>query len=482
VAAVRPALAPSVSCAPGVLELLHPDGGGRLTRVIGTGCPEWLSPTHREGAGPVDLAVVAPGPGRPFDAPMWEHQLREAARSLAPDGVLCGFVSPSRRRWMVRMLRASGLELVDALQYDPQTPAGQRLMSLRPAALHRATGRYVPPGATVLLRRLHPRVVLIASRPGARPLLHWLLPAAVPRAAVIGIRRRAGHDSIVVEVLASAGGLLAVAKLGAERGLASDRVVREADLVSRLAPGLRACGVGVAMIGVVRLAGGSPAAVQTPVSGTAADRLFASGRLELRPFAEALLGLLERWNRTTRVSHVCDRRWLEREILDPATVVCARLTQGAEYLQWLHERCAALEGQRVPLVATHGDLTASNVLVSAGGALGLVDWEAAAEHGLPLRDLAYGLVDAAFAADGRENRVHAFSHCFESGGRHREMVRRAQARLQDVLGLSDELATLCLHGCWLQHARDEDLEGPEARPFRGIVQRLASGSTGPGSA
>lgn len=57
-------------------------------------------------------------------------------------------------------------------------------------------------------------------------------------------------------------------------------------------------------------------------------------------------------------------------------------------LAYLSEIHAGLAEQSVPETAVHGDLWMGNVLTSGGRVSGVVDWEAAATRGPPVRDLA----------------------------------------------------------------------------------------------
>jgi hypothetical protein len=276
-------------------------------------------------------------------------------------------------------------------------------------------------------------------------------------------------------VLDRKGRPLAVAKLRAKKGHASEQIVCEAKLMAQLGPSLLASGALAPVSRIVSLPDGRLASVENAVEGTPADGLLARRHLKFRAFLEAVLAVLERWNAATRVTQNADRAWLEREILEPAAAA-APLWQGGEaYLEWLRERCAEVEGKPLPLVATHGDLTTSNILVSSAGDLGLVDWEAATESGLPLGDLLYCLVDAARIVGRYRDRAEAFRSCFEPSGRYWNDVHEAEMRLRQVLQISRSYAILCLHGSWLQHARNEQIQAGAAGPwpFLRIVEHLA---------
>jgi aminoglycoside phosphotransferase (APT) family kinase protein len=167
-----------------------------------------------------------------------------------------------------------------------------------------------------------------------------------------------------------------------------------------------------------------------------------------------------------------DARWIERRLVMPATTL--RLDLPESYLAWLRSQADAAMGESLPSVATHGDLTMSNVLL-AGGSLGIVDWEAADADGLPLRDLLYAAVDATAARDDYRDRLSAFARCFPVHGASIAPLAAGLDRLRRDAGLTETTTTLCVHACWLQHAADErGKRGPgEARPFLSIVRYLA---------
>jgi aminoglycoside phosphotransferase (APT) family kinase protein len=126
----------------------------------------------------------------------------------------------------------------------------------------------------------------------------------------------------------------------------------------------------------------------------------------------------------------------------------------------------------MPLVAAHQDLTSANVLVRDDGAIGVVDWASASPHALPLGDLVYALVDAQAAADRYADPAASFALCFAPGGLAEEPVARAAASL----GLDEAAVELCVHACWLGHARNEAARPEGTRPFLRILRRLAEES------
>jgi hypothetical protein len=116
-----------------------------------------------------------------------------------------------------------------------------------------------------------------------------------------------------------------------------------------------------------------------------------------------------------------------------------------------------------------------NVLLDRRGRLGIVDWEAAEEATLPLKDLFYAVTDAVAATGRYADRPGAVRECFSPGGRHSATGARLQAAGQAAVEAPPELVELSFHACWLGHADNERRSaGPlDPTPFRDIVQWLA---------
>jgi hypothetical protein len=143
------------------------------------------------------------------------------------------------------------------------------------------------------------------------------------------------------------------------------------------------------------------------------------------------------------------------------------------YRDWLADRCTALAGTALPLVAAHHDLTMWNVRLDEPRALGVLDWAEAQGDALPLTDLFYSLADAAAACDGYRDRVAAVRGCFDPDGARVATVAPLAERLRASLELSPAAAELCFHACWLRHAGNERSANAAERPFAEIVRWLA---------
>lgn len=84
-------------------------------------------------------------------------------------------------------------------------------------------------------------------------------------------------------------------------------------------------------------------------------------------------------------------------------------------LAMTRESAERLRGVGLPLVLEHGDLSHPNLILRAGGSLGVVDWELAQLAGLPAHDLFFFLTYVAFARqDARTTaaQVEAFRGAF----------------------------------------------------------------------
>jgi thiamine kinase-like enzyme len=212
--------------------------------------------------------------------------------------------------------------------------------------------------------------------------------------------------------------------------------------------------------------------LEQPIDGRQMAALLGWRQESVPTFIARITDWLVHWNRNTLTTRIADRGWIEEQLLQPAAALPS-LRERPAYLAWLQEKCARLAGQSVPVVAAHNDLTMSNLLLTAEGRLGVLDWEAAGER-LPLTDLFYTVVDAASAQNHYRDRLDAFRHCLEVGGRWYQLVNGAEAKIRGVTGTGPEIAALAFHVCWLQHAAAEAAKRlpDEPRPFLRIVERI----------
>lgn len=92
-----------------------------------------------------------------------------------------------------------------------------------------------------------------------------------------------------------------------------------------------------------------------------------------------------------------------------------RQREAASHLAVAQDR---MRGLRAPITFVHGDFWFGNLLVEDGQISGCVDWEAATEHGCPLRDLARFALSYALYLDRHTrhgSRVHGHRGLFRDG-------------------------------------------------------------------
>jgi len=478
-----------------LLELLHPNGFCKRSLVIGSNTPALLLPAHRMAAGEyADLVILAPTAIECHTTGWLEAAAHSLTRKLAPDGVAYVLAPPRWRFRVKRLLWRHGLTIGPLVLHLPNRVASRYLVPLRRSPARYAFSKLLPipswerrlamiglrlPGSETLLGNLLPSAGFVARRPGARPLVDWLFRldrrGTRSGSAIISTSWR-GRDGAVIlhRFLGCDVQPSAVAKMNLTTAMADKRIGEAATLAS-LAPSARRAGARVPQQLLLGQINDQPVLLQTVVNGRPIAPLFASRSNRFLDIMERLVVWLERWNLATLVIRPLDRGLLDREILAPAALLAPLLKQGGKYHHWLTGRCAAVVGLPATLVATHNDLTMWNVLLDGREQLGIIDWEAAREEGFPLVDFFYAVTDAAAAAQGYSDRPQAFAGCFSPDGAYAPAVTRFLRRLRCAVEISDEVAELCFHACWLHHAANEHrLAGACApRPFLKIVQWLA---------
>ena len=475
---------------PTLLELLLPEGRSARPLGIGSEAPAWL-PSRPESE-PADLVVVAPGPAE-ADRPQWVAEaIDRAVAAAAPQGLLYLMLPPRTRRGAMRRLRALGYGSLLPFVHHPGFARTEHLVPADRASLRRwldsgegasplrrraAAAALAAPGAERFALAILPELGIAAARTESPAIFGWLARASGTGVARARVRAkwRGGRGGAVVTGLDRAGAPAIVAKIALGGEGAEARAGREAERVARLGPTARQAGALVPTAALAQLPGGWPVLLMSPMRGESAASLI--GR-KAQPPEAAIAGLAEwlvRWNEATLVAGHLDAEWIERRLIAPAAALDGELPDA--YLAWLRGRAESALGESLPAVATHGDLTMTNVLL-AGGSLAVVDWEAAEESGTPLRDLLYAGVDAMAARTGYRDRPADFERCFPAGERAAGPLATGLERLRRQAGLGEAAATLCVHACWLQHAADErSKRGPgDGRPFLAIVRALAERS------
>lgn len=478
------------------LELLHPDGVAPRGRVLGGNCPAPLRPAvvARDG-GSVDLVVLAPTAAECRTKGWLKAAVRALAQHLAADGVAYVAVPPQWRAHAAWLLHREGLIREAAFVHVPMWAASRHLVPLQSRIALYAFSRVVPlrpwrgrvitllfrlPGCARVLSGMLPGVGLVARRRTARPLGAWLFAlepdASISGGTVISLSTREQKGTAVLFRFARGAARPAVVAKCALTAVAGTDRIAEAARLELHAPAARAAGARVPEATLARAGTGHHVLLQRVLDGQMAATILAEHPARLPVILGRCARWLATWNNATAVIKHLDPAWLERELLAPAAQVAPFLERGEDYLGWLADRCDRVAGRPLPLVATHNDLTMRNVLVDRRDRLGIVDWESAAEDGLPLVDFLYAAADAVAATRRYTDRTGAFVVCFEPGGAHTRLVEQSMARLCAAVDLPDGIADLCIQACWLRHAANEQRKAlaGDARPFLAIVQRVAA--------
>jgi hypothetical protein len=418
--------------------------------------------------------------GRRFSGSLHEAT-REIAASLEPDGIAWLTAPGLSRAGLPAAVARAGLELKGAYLHFADSAGLKTIVPLQLLGSRDVagmTGRNVRfrqiaasclrvPGALQVLKALHPAVFFAVGRPGGPAPAEWLLTASgilVQSGSVLLRRSWHSRGSAVACLFQHPEILTAVAKIpGTPDSLA--RVERERGLLTGIAAGAAGWGVETPRV----LPGSTPRPVL--ITGAIAGEL-AAGVLERRAsefgsLAGRLTEWLTGWNLSTRAEPLAGS--LFRHLKEATDALEPRLAGGRGYFGRLHE-LVAREGQGIPSVASHGDLTMWNVTITASG-LGILDWEEAEPDGVALADLNYALVDAAAACDCYRDRVAAFDSCFF--GSRRKEIDALTGRLAQALHLKPAAVEICFHLGWLRHAANE-VRREQPGPFLKIARRLAS--------
>jgi len=466
------------------LELLLPEGYARHFEVTGSGCPDRLLP-RGEGAlpGRSDLLVLAPSPYE-CARPGW---LRTAIRGLAgrlPAGGLAYVLAPRGWRWRaLSLLRGTGLDAGLFVAHLPNSYAPrQRMVPLRLPELRYALLELGPrrPSRRLLVLALRarldwllaealPSVAFVARWPDSPAPFAWL-GEPTPVGAVADLEWDGRDVAAVVHGFWSGPdqpSLVAKVPLSAP---VRDRA-QEAERLSELGPAAREAGAAVPETVAIRTLQGKAVLMETALPGRPAAGLLREQSRRLPQLIQAAVRWLQRWNELTVQPAVVGEAWLQERIA-AARLIRAELGDGEQYCRRLESLARELAGGRIPLVAAHQDLSASNLLFARNGGFGVVDWEMASGAALPLVDFFYMASDLAAATMGYRSWPSAAVACFKPEGRWASQVAAQQARLTGALGISPGLATFCFHACWLGRIQRDYHRGLRERwqPFLEILR------------
>ncbi len=475
---------------PTLLELLHPSGRTLNAMVLGSGAPAGLLPDGENG--PADIVLIAPGQEEADQKGWVDEAVDRAAAAARNEGMLYVMLPPRTRRSALRRLRALGFASLAPFVHYPTLVHSEHLVPIERASLQRwleggdglspfsrnvASATLTLPGIECFAATVLPDIGVAAFSQATSGPFGWLARASGCAVASGRVRAkwRGGRGGAVVIGLDGDGTPVAAAKIALGGDAAEGRASREAERLAGLGPAARQAGALVPSARLAELPGGWPVLILSPVPGRPAASLLGSKAQSPKAVIARLAEWLVRWSAATLVPGRLSAEWIERWLVAPAEVLGPDLPEA--FVAWLRTRADAAIGENLPSVATHGDLTMTNVLL-ADHSLSIVDWEAANATGLPLRDLLYAAADATAARDGYRDRVAAFERCFSGGAAGPLGAGLDQLRRQ--AGLSDTAAALCAHACWLGHAADErgKRESGESRPFLSIVRLLAERAMG----
>jgi glycosyltransferase involved in cell wall biosynthesis len=182
-------------------------------------------------------------------------------------------------------------------------------------------------------------------------------------------------------------------------------------------------------------------------------------------------------------------------MLGTSTAVSFEPEQTARALTWLHDRFTAVYRlepahkrvlaahvamlgsgvHRLPAVTQHGDPGTWNLMVTPGGRVGVLDWEACEPHGMPLWDLfyfmrSYGVL--ASRATGTRDPLSGYARQFFARSPLCELAAGAAARLCAGIGLAEELVEPLFFTCWMHRALKESTRLRPGRVDGGHYVRL----------
>lgn len=477
-----------------VLELLHPQGGVERSLVFGGGCPATLTPPPAcEGDRHADLIVLAPTVDE-WRARSWlETAVESIAQRLTPDGVAYVLAPRPWRATAERLLRARGLHIEQSFVHLPDAASSRYLVPIARSPVHYLVSQFLPAGPWILssrlarsrlvplemlVERVSPWIGLIMRRAGARRIFDWLFqmqPAlGGPGPVMIGTSWRGQQGAVILHRFCGRAALpSAIAKISLSEQSGAG-CTREATMLTRLGPLASRAGATVPRLLSWGLVNHRPVLLQSPISGRSYARQLAFRPKRLSEVLDRVTAWLERWNGATRTIKIFDAGLQKRDFLTPAAALAPLLDHGGEYRQWLENRSSRFLGKRVPIVATHNDLTMWNIFGAHTQELAIIDWEAAHPDGLPFVDFFYAAVDGVAATENYADRFIGFKHCFLAGGAHESVITPLVERLRRAIPTSDNFLELCFHACWIHHAANEHRStGRSDGPFIKIVQWLA---------
>jgi hypothetical protein len=461
------------------VELFLPEGYAETAIVLGGACPASLLPSAPAPASeqaPVALAILAPLRAENRDRAWIEEAAESTERRLAADGI--AYVLPATASRLRRALESRGLRATDMLLHVPDVGRSRHVVPIGTAASRYALsghlamrrGRRLAAAGLVRSQRLAALgpTGVVFRRARSAPLAAWLFDLSQtpkPGSALVSMSGTARGGAVLHRFPPDASLPDAVAKV-------TPGVLKELDGLRTVAPTAARAGVRVPSVLATGRVGDAPVLLQSALGGQVAADLLARGRLSPGVLQERLASWLGRWGQLSGRQRPIEGFDLERLVLSPA----ARLLpdEGA-YLGYLEELCARASGTSCLFVASHGDLTAANILLDDPAELGVVDWEEASDQELPLMDFFYAAADAVAAVERYADRPGAVRACFAFDAEGVPSARPFANELARSLTLDDVVQEICFHACWLRHAANESArkDASGVGPFGSILRAIA---------
>jgi hypothetical protein len=389
-------------------------------------------------------------------------------------GLVALVTSRRTRRRAMRLLVAAGLVPWDEFVAVPRWPSTHHVVAVHAPAVRDLQWRARRRGArlaaslagTAIGRRVLfaalPSTIVVGRDPCGPAPASWVADAGDRIALSLSARTDSAVATLTRYPPRTRGADLVV-KVGLDTN-GRDRVARERDALAALGPSATTAGAKVP-------------AVRHATAGLAMDVVPgrpASALVDRRPraaagVATAVSEWLRRWNVATARRTIATTATLETLLIHHLGVVEPYVP--AHYVDAVASLGQAIEDSPVITVATHGDLTLSNVLVSRS-TLGIVDWEEGSRRAFPLTDLWYLLVDVE-SRRARCSRASALAR-LTTGAAPGEMCREPAVHAA-ALGLSSDAIDVAFHATWLLHASNEVARGSVEGPFLSLVRDIASG-------
>ena len=475
------------------LDLMHPDGAATRMGGIGRGSEPSaaLVESQPSSSGSYDALDVTPDTTESTRPDWLRNAVCEIDRLLSGDGVAYVRVPRRLRRALMTELERTRLSVSSPFIHVHYGSSAEYLVQCDATALgFLASSLPMPAGRERLLRaglRLPKatswlttagaNIGFAVQRKGARPLFEWAtsgLPDR-PRLSVklVRIKQRGRARSAVLWLFGEGQAApWSVVKTALNTG-AAIRIAAELD-------NLGSFRASVADSGATLPTGASVESQRSALRLGFLDGLPADVAIGARPdrhrdIVQQVTTWLARWHDATRTRREIDTNWLLRELIDPAHALRHLLDSPEPYFRWLAAACARLTGRTLGLVACHGDLTMSNLVVDGSRSLGIVDWESARADGLPLSDLFYAAADARAAAGQYKHRAEALIEAFTVQSDYGRFVA-GQARIADPeISREPEIAQVLLHATALHHAVNEQAKGRGNQgPFASLLRALVS--------